>query len=672
MHSRPTRRFIRNVIQNKTARLLVTLFLVFTLPLTITFLNQQQNIVPQAATLSCTFNASKQGTNSIASSISIPNPGSYDRVEFDLDPHNTATGQYLGDSYRIKKWATIANGSASTTFTGLDAGYTYKAFAQVYSTTQGGSFICSGEKWIEIIETTNPTATPTPGGNTYTISGKVINDETNSGVNNVRVWVQKSSGVSSTKSDNTSSTGSYSITGLTAGTYGVHVDEPSGWDVVSNNDPTSVTIGPNKTVNFDLQQRGTGGINPSPTRTPTRTPTQSQTTTKTPTRTPTTSGTTQTISGLVWNDKDGGGDIDLDSESGISNIQLYVLGSAGNPGGATNTTVRTNSTGNYTITVNRGSSYTIGIRQTDISGWAFTTVREKGPIYVTSNIDHINFGLRSTVTPQPSQPSDPDPQPSPEDPQPTDPITTPDQCQGGSVGNGGRCSLSCQCQSNYCVKDDRSGAYVCKNAPSCTQSIQNGYACEDDCDCISGLCANDPNAIGQICKANPFTPGEATILALDISTNAGNDGVSALSSQQVTVQLLDSNKVRIKEAIGTLSYNETTQGFTGTVTFTDLPTGNYIVTAKLQNSLQQELYELPIGISTSATNQMPQVTLPLGDVNNDNMLDIRDFNILYDCIGGLLSCSEQTKSLVDLNNNQIIDILDYNIFLNSIPYANDL
>ncbi len=133
----------------------------------------------------------------------------------------------------------------------------------------------------------------------------------------------------------------------------------------------------------------------------------------------------------------------------------------------------------------------------------------------------------------------------------------------------------------------------------------------------------------------------------------------------------------------TFSNSDTNGAFINTqIDLSSVPLGNYYVLVKSpEGSLQELLNQQPItiangttvslnGASTNASN-LPQ-NLRMGDLNNDNIVDLTDYNILVDCYGKKASSTnctnhnivDQTKGLfADFNDDGIVNGIDYNILL---------
>ncbi|HWY79070.1 MAG TPA: hypothetical protein VNW29_01805 [Candidatus Sulfotelmatobacter sp.] len=132
----------------------------------------------------------------------------------------------------------------------------------------------------------------------------------------------------------------------------------------------------------------------------------------------------------------------------------------------------------------------------------------------------------------------------------------------------------------------------------------------------------------------------------------------------------------------------------------DSGTGTFIGAVGLPQSVQSGNYSIKIqtdrylrklvpGIQQIVSGQMTQVTpvqMIAGDTNNDNVLNILDYNALLDCGYGQLNplpmndpnstfhsaaCQVHTPSEdVDINDDGIINSIDYNLFLRELSVQN--
>jgi hypothetical protein len=124
--------------------------------------------------------------------------------------------------------------------------------------------------------------------------------------------------------------------------------------------------------------------------------------------------------------------------------------------------------------------------------------------------------------------------------------------------------------------------------------------------------------------------------------------------------------VLIKE--GGITFNNQNGNFTGTVPLeTTLPSGSYTLRVKTTQHLR---VKVP-GIYTfeNSITQLPPIYLISGDINNDNTLNILDYNLLIGCyeeVGPAVNCNPNNKVLSDLTDDGTVNGFDYNLFLREI------
>jgi hypothetical protein len=141
-------------------------------------------------------------------------------------------------------------------------------------------------------------------------------------------------------------------------------------------------------------------------------------------------------------------------------------------------------------------------------------------------------------------------------------------------------------------------------------------------------------------------------------------------NRPVDIYIYNNQNQLVASNSGKITYDPTKGNFTGTINIDGniLPQGNY--TLKIQSP--SYLRRLIPGIQTIIPlqeNKLPEVTLVTGDIINDNMLNILDYNILIGCYSDLSpakSCTDANKILSDLNDDGAVNQVDYNIFLREI------
>lgn len=172
----------------------------------------------------------------------------------------------------------------------------------------------------------------------------------------------------------------------------------------------------------------------------------------------------------------------------------------------------------------------------------------------------------------------------------------------------------------------------------------------------------------------PTLPSTPTFISVSMTLpGIGAKGNASPNNMQrrVFVQLFDAaNKTVGASVVASLSFDQGSGSFKGTANFgTVVPTGNY--SAKLKTD-QYLVKKTPAGVVTAGTsNTLVPVILISGDINNDNKLDILDYNILVSCFGSKINsdgCGGK-KVDADLNDDGVIDGIDYNLFIGGLKIA---
>ncbi|HEV2340103.1 MAG TPA: cellulase family glycosylhydrolase [Patescibacteria group bacterium] len=146
------------------------------------------------------------------------------------------------------------------------------------------------------------------------------------------------------------------------------------------------------------------------------------------------------------------------------------------------------------------------------------------------------------------------------------------------------------------------------------------------------------------------------------------------SQRNVTLTVYDTNNKAIAKQQGYVFYDKNAQNFQGSILAPHLPSGQYYVTVKMDGFLSKQL---PGTVSLTLGQQitLPEVALVAGDINNDDQIDILDYNILISCYGSAVNTSSCPATFrpstlsprVDINDdNGQVDGGDYNEFLREV------
>lgn len=140
-------------------------------------------------------------------------------------------------------------------------------------------------------------------------------------------------------------------------------------------------------------------------------------------------------------------------------------------------------------------------------------------------------------------------------------------------------------------------------------------------------------------------------------------------TRNVMVEVYNAENQPIVQRVGSMQYDKTNGNFTGSVSVgSTLTNGPY--TVKLKTDKFLKLYSPGIqNITAGQTYTLPVTTLVAGDINDDNRLNILDYNILIGCYTSDINpkpklCDNAFMS--DLNDEGKVDRYDYNLFIREL------
>jgi len=117
-------------------------------------------------------------------------------------------------------------------------------------------------------------------------------------------------------------------------------------------------------------------------------------------------------------------------------------------------------------------------------------------------------------------------------------------------------------------------------------------------------------------------------------------------------------------------YASSSGSFVGSANIGVATTGNYTVKIKTEQHLKNQFAGIQ-KISAGRTIDLPSISLVTGDTNNDNRLDILDYNILYGCYTSDLmptprSCAGDNSTKADLDDEGKVNLFDLNLFIREL------
>lgn len=181
----------------------------------------------------------------------------------------------------------------------------------------------------------------------------------------------------------------------------------------------------------------------------------------------------------------------------------------------------------------------------------------------------------------------------------------------------------------------------------------------------------------------PTSNPTSTMISLNIFMHGiGNSGdnvnpmLSELSNKQpqhpskeVTITLYNDQNQLVLTKTGLVTYASSSGSFIGEIDLgTTVQSGVYTIRVKEETHLRRLIPGIQ-QLVQQITNPLPTFALVAGDINNDNTINILDYNLLVGCYSDLLpaiSCTDENKTKTDLNDNGAVNQFDYNLFLREI------
>ena len=252
-----------------------------------------------------------------------------------------------------------------------------------------------------------------------------------------------------------------------------------------------------------------------------------------------------------------------------------------------------------------------------------------------------------------------------------------------------QCNSNNECNSHYCqgvrATDSSFTPGKCATPPSptatptptptpinmCTGTKNRPQACSctTSSQCRSGICTSGT------CTAAAITPVPAGSTGLSLAVGipgigqklANNDDnpTPVNMSRIASVKVLDNNNVVSSTSDAQLVFNPTTFKFEGPLDLgAQFTTGSYIVKVGLDNTLLKKSLGIVNITNRSASNTASFAPLVAGDLNQDNVINVQDYNNFIACYRNQASCTADIRALADINDNGQIDIFDLNILSN--------
>ncbi len=158
------------------------------------------------------------------------------------------------------------------------------------------------------------------------------------------------------------------------------------------------------------------------------------------------------------------------------------------------------------------------------------------------------------------------------------------------------------------------------------------------------------------------------------NTNPVDNSLSNKNPKHPTIstdiQIYTTDNNLIASGAGKITYNAASGNYLGEIPIqAGFPSGKYTLKIKGDTYLRKQVSGTQT-ITAGQKNSITLVNLVAGDTNNDNKLNILDYNTILDCYSDLApatNCSLATKKVVaDINDDDGVNQIDYNLFIREI------
>jgi hypothetical protein len=177
---------------------------------------------------------------------------------------------------------------------------------------------------------------------------------------------------------------------------------------------------------------------------------------------------------------------------------------------------------------------------------------------------------------------------------------------------------------------------------------------------------------------------QATLVSLDITLHAigaGGDNSNQTGGggnqnpmhpqRDLTVQIINTSNQLVLEKTGKITLNPSTGHLMGTIDLgTSLQTGTYIVKVKSPFYLRRQAKVLQT-ITSGQANTITPFTLIAADIDNNDQIDLFDYQILSNCYSDFTTanpttCSPDQKIAADINDDGKVNFIDLNYFIREL------
>ncbi len=168
-------------------------------------------------------------------------------------------------------------------------------------------------------------------------------------------------------------------------------------------------------------------------------------------------------------------------------------------------------------------------------------------------------------------------------------------------------------------------------------------------------------------------PQDMQLFATVKLTGIGNDANRNPKhlTRHVVVGIYDLENKLVTEGNGFIIYDRINL-FRGVIHFGPVENGTYFVKILSDHLLRADVQPTFQVLEKERLNILPEVTLIQGDINDDNVVNIKDYNLALSCFQSKkckdkdkITEKDSDKETIDFNDDGLSDVIDYNILLHN-------
>ena len=225
---------------------------------------------------------------------------------------------------------------------------------------------------------------------------------------------------------------------------------------------------------------------------------------------------------------------------------------------------------------------------------------------------------------------------------------TPMRC-GGFSAHAPVCPDGYSCLPDNPNVADEGGTCVIDTTPTPSPVSTSCVSCAAPpagCSYSGASCAT----CGTLVCTSPTGSSQKTSVDLALSLTGIGTGAAGLNNnpkrpqRQVEVLVINSQGQQVSSISGAVNFDAASGIYKGSITLdSNVPTGSYIIKVRMDNTLWKQIPGIQT-ITAGETTETPVTKLTTGDINQDNVIDLLDYNLMISCLADKSTCTANSTN----------------------------